>query len=185
MLIKKFIDLRCNGKMSSIHFIRSVTPDGKQEIKKFKKKRALAEMDLTQPPGNTLHQQSVSKLVFQTNSPCVAVDQQHKEKTYSIMDEFSEKMSSTGDLFDIFAQQIVHALEKDFEDLIQRGVQDVQDFQEHVQMLSLNNEYFDIDDDIALNMPGLVKMSKKGGHSTQPGLFIPALTPNNEIIEPK
>ena len=52
-------------------------------------------------------------------------------------------------------------MEKDFEDLIQRGVQDVQDFQEHVQMLSLNNEYFDIDDDIALNMPGLVKMSKK------------------------
>ena len=119
-------------------------------------------MDLLNPPGNTLHQESVSKLVFQTNSPCVAVDQQHKEKTYSIMDEFSRRNE--------FYRRFIHYLrttncarirEKDFEDLIQRGVQDVQDFQEQVDMLSLKNEYFDIDDNVALNMPGLVKMSKK------------------------
>ena len=158
------------------------TPDGKRLIKKFKKKRALANMDLLNLANNVLCPPG-KKLVFQTNSPCVAVDQQHKQETSSIMDEFSRRNVLYRRFIDhLLTKNCACIAEKDFEDLSRRGVQNLQDFQDQVQMLSLKDKYFDIEDDIALNMPGLEYMSKQKGYVTEPGLFIPALTPNNKII---
>ena len=192
------VSLQGDANKKRIHFIRKVTiykipqilyeeydaAGNNYELKQFKKSNAVPNMDLLNPgiPGV---QHNMPKREYDTISPSMVVHQRHKRITTSIIDEFVRRDVNYRKFINhVKNRSGIYLNEADQTDLIKRGVKDIDldTFQKEVLLFTIKSNHVGIDPNLAVTLPGLTKRKKLNEFHSEPGLFIPAKTPDNKII---